>query len=87
MEEGKIAYAGKYSAPDYETVLGSGCNLVIENAIIYHAPEVLEKLRSLGLPVLVELSSYESHPLGRMEWVRELLQCPGEQRRRGCCLL
>lgn len=70
MEEGKIAYAGKYSAPDYETVLSSGCNLVIENAMIYHAPEVLEKLRSLGLPVLVELSSYESHPLGRMEWIK-----------------
>ena len=70
MEEGKIAYAGKYSAPDYETVLGSGCNLVIENAMIYHAPEVLEKLRSLGLPVLVELSGYESHPLGRMEWIK-----------------
>lgn len=70
MEEGKIAYAGKYSAPDYETVLGSDCNLVIENAMIYHAPEVLEKLRSLGLPVLVELSSYESHPLGRMEWIK-----------------
>ena len=70
MEEGKIAYAGKYSAPDYETVLGSGCNLVIENAMIYHAPEVLEKFRSLGLPVLVELSSYESHPLGRMEWIK-----------------
>ena len=70
MEEGKIAYAGKYSAPDYETILGSGCNLVIENAMIYHAPEVLEKLRSLGLPVLVELSSYESHPLGRMEWIK-----------------
>ena len=70
MEAGKIAYAGKYSAPDYETVLGSGCNLVIENAMIYHAPEVLEKLRSLGLPVLVELSSYESHPLGRMEWIK-----------------
>ncbi len=70
MEVGEIAYAGKYSAPDYETVLGSGCNLVIENAMIYHAPEVLEKLRSLGLPVLVELSSYESHPLGRMEWIK-----------------
>ena len=69
-EEGKIVYAGKYSAPDYETILGSGCNLVIENAMIYHAPEVLEKLRSLGLPVLVELSSYESHPLGRMEWIK-----------------
>ena len=24
----------------------------------------------LGVPVLVERSSYESHPLGRMEWVK-----------------
>ncbi len=70
MEEGKITYAGKYSAPDYETILASSCDLVIENAMIYHAPEVLEKLRGLGLPVLVELSSYESHPLGRMEWIK-----------------
>ena len=38
--------------------------------MIYHNPEVKEKLEDLGIPVLVEMSSYESHPLGRLEWIR-----------------
>lgn len=70
MEEGDILYAGKYSTPDYELILDEGCNLAIENTMIYHNPEVKEKLEELGIPVLVERSSYESHPLGRLEWIR-----------------
>ena len=70
MEEGKIAYAGKYSAPDYEKIVSSACGLAVESTMIYHTPEVREQLERLGIPVLVERSSYESHPLGRMEWIR-----------------
>ena len=70
MEEGKIAYAGKYSAPDYETIVSSSCELAVESTMIYHTPEVKEQLERLGIPVLVERSSYEGHPLGRMEWIR-----------------
>lgn len=70
MDNGKIVYAGKYSAPDYELILGNECNLAIENTMIYHKPEVKEKLEELGIPVLVERSSYESHPLGRLEWIK-----------------
>lgn len=70
MENGDILYAGKYSAPDYELILSEKCNFVIENTMIYHNPEVKEKLEELGLPVLVELSSYEKHPLGRLEWIK-----------------
>ena len=33
-------------------------------------PEVKEQIERLDIPVMVELSSYESHPLGRMEWMR-----------------
>ena len=65
-----MVYAGKYSAPDYETILENGCDLAIENTMIYHTPEVIEQLQSLGIPVLVERSSYESEPLGRMEWLK-----------------
>ena len=32
--------------------------------------ETKEQLESLGIPVLVERSSYETHPLGRMEWLK-----------------
>ncbi|MCR5719142.1 MAG: ABC transporter substrate-binding protein, partial [Lachnospiraceae bacterium] len=70
MSEGKLLYAGKYSAPDYEFILNEGCDLVIENTMIYHEPDVREKLESLGIPVLVETSSYEPHPLGRLEWIK-----------------
>ncbi len=38
--------------------------------MIYHNPEVKEQLERFGVPVLVERSSYESHPLGRMEWIK-----------------
>ena len=38
--------------------------------MIYHSPEVKEQLEQLGIPVLVERSSYEEHPLGRMEWLK-----------------
>ena len=70
LEDGSISFAGKYSAPDYEQILAAGCDLAIESTMIYHKPEVKEKLEELGIPVLVEHSSYESHPLGRTEWVK-----------------
>ncbi len=70
METGKMLDAGKYSAPDYEVILAEQCSLAIENTMIYHNPEVKEQLEQLGIPVLVERSSYESHPLGRMEWIK-----------------
>ncbi len=70
VEDGKIKYAGKYSAPDYEFLLSSGCDLAIESTMIYHSPDVREKLEALGIPVLVERSSYETDPLGRMEWIK-----------------
>ena len=70
MQAGSMVYAGKYSAPDYETILAMDCDLAIENTMIYHTPEVIEQLQSIGVPVLVERSSYESDPLGRMEWLK-----------------
>ena len=70
MERGKMKYAGKYSAPDYELILSDGCDLAIESTMIHHTPEVKEQLERLEIPVLVERSSYESHPLGRLEWVK-----------------
>lgn len=70
MEQGKILYAGKYSAPDYERILSEGCDLALESTMIYHTPEVKEQLEKFQIPVLVERSSYESHPLARMEWIK-----------------
>ena len=70
MAEGRLRYAGKYNRPDYEQLVSRGCRLAIENGMIAHAPEVVEKLEDFGIPVLMEASSYEAHPLGRVEWIK-----------------
>lgn len=70
LKDGSILFAGKYNAPDYELILGENCSLAVESTMIYHTPEVKEKLEQFKIPVLVERSSYESHPLGRTEWIK-----------------
>jgi iron complex transport system substrate-binding protein len=70
MQRGNLVYIGKYSAPDYEALTESDCPLAIENTMISHSPAVREQIESLGIPVLIEYSSYEQHPLGRMEWMK-----------------
>lgn len=79
MEAGDILYAGRYSAPDYELLLSAGCDLAIESTMINHAPEVKKKLDDLGIPVLVEQSGYEPHPLGRTEWIKLYAVLAGQE--------
>ncbi len=70
MAAGTLIYAGKYSKPDYELLVSEGCDLAIENRMITHSPEVVEMLESFDIPVMIEYSSYEQHPLGKVEWVK-----------------
>ena len=70
MARGDMVYAGKYNKPDYELMVAGNCTLAIENMMISHSPEVMEKLEDFGIPVMIEYSSYESHPLGRVEWIK-----------------
>lgn len=70
VESDKIRYIGKYRAPDYEALLEEDIDLAIESTMIYHSPQVKEAIEELDIPVLVERSSYEAHPLGRLEWIR-----------------
>lgn len=70
MDEGTLSYGGKYSEPDYEKIIEAGVNLAVESTMILHTPKVQEKLELLGIPVLIDRSSYEHEPLGRAEWVR-----------------
>ena len=70
MDDGKLEYGGKYSAPDYEKIVNNDIDLAIESTMILHTPKVMGKLEKLGVPVFVDRSSYESDPLGRCEWIR-----------------
>ena len=70
IENGDMVYAGKYSEPDYELLVDDGCNLAIESTMILHSPKVKEMIEMLGIPVFIDRSSYENHPLGRTEWIK-----------------
>jgi iron complex transport system substrate-binding protein len=70
LESGALIYAGKYNAPDYEQLLDGKCGLSIQSTMILHNPDVREKLIEVGIPTIIERSSYEEHPLARTEWVK-----------------
>lgn len=70
LNSGAMLFSGKYSEPDYELMIGEDCNLAIESTMIYHTPKVKEMIEALDIPVLVDRSSYEPHPLGRTEWIK-----------------
>ncbi len=70
MEAGEILFAGKYSEPDYELLVKEDCTLAIESTMILHSPKVKEMIEMLGIPVFLDYSSYEEHPLGRTEWIK-----------------
>ncbi|MBE5996784.1 MAG: ABC transporter substrate-binding protein [Lachnospiraceae bacterium] len=70
LESGAMVYAGKYSEPDYETMIAKDCDLAIESTMILHTPEVQEMIEGIGIPVFIDRSAYETGPLGRTEWVK-----------------
>lgn len=79
IEDGRILFAGKYSEPDYEMLLVEDCCLAIENTMIFHTPKVMEMIEDLGIPVLIDRSSYETHPLGRTEWIKLYAALTGKE--------
>ena len=70
IENGDMLFSGKYSEPDYELMINEGCDLAIESTMIQHSPKVQEMIELLGIPVFIDRSSYENHPLGRTEWIK-----------------
>ena len=58
---------GEIRAAGYRGIIFTGGpNSVYEEESPHYSPEILQ----LGIPVLVDRSSYESNPLGRMEWIK-----------------
>ena len=70
MENGDILYAGKYSSPDYELLVSKKCSLAIENSMILHSPEVKDMLDDFDIPVIIDYSIFDTHPLVRVEWIK-----------------
>jgi iron complex transport system substrate-binding protein len=70
MKAGEISFSGNYKAPDFETLTKAGVQLVIDTVRLAENPEVIAKYDELGIPWMIESSSKEGHPLGRVEWVK-----------------
>ncbi|WP_459129233.1 ABC transporter substrate-binding protein [Guggenheimella bovis] len=70
VESGKIKFAGSYSAPDFETLTGLNIDLEIDTTMLSSKPEIQKKYEELGIPVIIETSSKEGHPLGKVEWIK-----------------
>ena len=79
MENGDMLYAGKYREPDYELLVSENCVLSVQSTMINHNPEVKDKLEELGITVFTDLSSLETHPLGRSEWIKVYGEMTGKQ--------
>ena len=81
MADGKITYAGKYSAPDYETIYSADCNLAIENTMIYHTPEVKDAARKAGYSGVCrafQLRAARTRPHGVDQGVRYAARLRGQ---------
>lgn len=81
MEKGEMLFAGKYSEPDYELMVKENCDLAIQSTMISHSPKIQEMIELIGIPVFIDRSSYESHPLGRTEWIKVYGVLVGEEER------
>ncbi len=79
MKDGRITYAGKYSAPDYEMLLTGKVDLAIESTMILRSPEVKETLIKLGIPVFIDYSAYEKKGFGRTEWIKAYAAILGKE--------
>ena len=70
MDAGSLTYIGSYKEPDFEQLAAAQPPFAVFSAMLLSAPDVAEKLTELGIPYMLDESTYESHPLARVEWVK-----------------
>ncbi len=70
FDDGKLTYVGTYKAPDYESIIAGDPTLAIFSTMLTGVPDVAAKLKELGVNYILDQSTYEDHPLGRVEWAK-----------------
>ncbi len=70
FELGEMTYIGSYREPDYEKIVGEAPAVVVYNTALYSIQDVMEKINEIGIPLIIDHSSTESHPLARVEWIK-----------------
>lgn len=79
LSTGRMRYIGSYKEPDFEVLAAEQPPLAVFSTMLLSAPDVAEKLAELGIPVLLDQSTYEEHPLARVEWVKLYGELLGRQ--------
>ena len=62
--------SGWYVESAKKAMESGAMTFAVESTMILHSPKVQEMIEDLDIPVFVDYSSYESHPLGRTEWIK-----------------
>lgn len=75
IDKGTVKEVGKYSKPDYEQIISIGAEKHVTFAffstMLDSVPDVYDQLtKTCNLRIMRDQSSYESHPLGRTEWIK-----------------
>ena len=70
MNSGNIVYVGSYKEPDFELLAAAQPPFSVFSTMLESVPDVAEKLTELGIPYMLDESTYEDHPLGRVEWIK-----------------
>ena len=70
MDAGSLTYIGSYKEPDFEALTANPPPFAVFSTMLDSVPEVADKLTEIGIPFLRDCSTYENHPLGRMEWIK-----------------
>ena len=70
MDAGALTYIGSYKEPDFEVLAANPPPFSVFSTMLDSVPEVADKLKELGIPFMRDTSTYETHPLGRMEWIK-----------------
>ena len=70
MDQGELMFIGSYKEPDYELLVANKPKFSVFSTMLSSVPEVAEKLDELEIPYLLDQSTFEEHPLARVEWVK-----------------
>lgn len=70
IEEGKITYVGRGSSPDFERIQAVNPQLAVVYTGNYPQEKLIEKLKELSIPYIVDNEYMETSGFGRMEWIK-----------------
>lgn len=70
FDNNKLTYMVIIKEPDYELIVAGAPSIAVYSTMLSSVPEVAAKLKELGVNYILDQSTYEDEPLGRVEWAK-----------------